>query len=242
MTSRLCVLLPAYNEGEHIGPLVKAIREIRLEGVSITPLVVNDGSRDNTARVAAEAGAVVISHEKNRGVGAAFRTGVEWARREGFDYLLHMDSDGQVPAAEIPLLVEPVSSGRADLALGTRFQGKWPSHFPRWKALALATAARLVGFLTGTPLTDISCGFRCMNRKILDVLHPHFDYDYIQESLIQALGARARVVDVPVTIDYSTDAGIKGMSRNTFRYSRRYLLITATSLFNFYRTRLRNLL
>ena len=236
---RLCVLLPAYNEAPRIAPVIEEARAVRIDGVEITVVVVNDGSRDDTARIAEQAGATVLSHPKNRGVGAGFRTGRDWAVEQGFDYVVHMDSDGQVLPREIPLLFAPVASGAADLALGSRFVHGSPAHLTAWKALALKSMAKTVRVLTGYPaLTDLSCGFRCMNRKILEAVRPTFDHDYIQETLIQALAAGARIVDVPVTVLYEEAPTRKGMSGQTFRYSRKFIMLTAYSLASFYRKRL----
>src|SRR5438876_10410188 len=117
----LWVLLPAYNEARNIAGVVEGVRAVRIDGVRIVPLVVDDGSRDETAALARAAGAEVIAHPKNRGVGAAFRTGRDHALAAGADFLVHMDSDGQVLPSEIPLVFEPVRRGEADLALGSRF-------------------------------------------------------------------------------------------------------------------------
>src|SRR5579883_865456 len=114
----LWVVLPAHNEAAHIADVVAAVR---IDGVEVHALVVDDGSRDATAELARGAGAEVISHPKNRGVGAAFRTGRDRAVEAGADYLVHMDSDGQILASEIPLLAAPVLRGDADLAIGSRF-------------------------------------------------------------------------------------------------------------------------
>ncbi len=233
---RLCALLPAHNEAAHIADVVAAVRAVRLDDTEIIPLVVNDGSRDATSELAARAGAVVVDHPINRGVGAGFRTGVEWARREGVDFLVHLDSDGQIPPHQIPLLYEPVRRGDADLALGSRFLGAWPANLSRWKATSLHLFARGVGALTGHALSDISCGFRCMNRRVLEAVNPSFDYDYIQETLLQALAIGARVVDVPVEVLYQRGAP-DGMSARTLRYSARFVGLVAYSLAHFYRAR-----
>ena len=234
--ARLCVLLPAYNEADHIGDMVRRIRKIVIPGIAVTVLVVNDGSRDETAKLATEAGAVVISHSVNRGVGAAFRSGILYARKEEFDYLLHMDSDGQIAPEQIPNLLDPLLRGDADLVLGSRFCGEFPANFKRWKVNALRALAGLLSLLTGSHLSDISCGFRAMNRMVLLELNPRFDYDYIQESLLQALAARARTVDVPVIVHYNVEP--TGMSRRTLRYISRFLLIMASGLLYFYRRRI----
>ncbi len=234
---RLCVLMPAFNEAANVGAVVRGVLALELP-VQVTALVVDDGSKDETAKVAREAGAEVISHPVNRGVGAAFRTGIEHARREGYDYLIHMDSDGQVPPAEIPKLLEPVLSGAADVAVGSRFLGSYPEHLALWKSLALTTTARAVGALAGYALSDLSCGFRCMNRKGIEAIQPTFDYDYIQETLIQILAAKLRVKDVSVDILYEAAPQKRpSMSAQTFRYSSRFLFITGYSMMKLVETR-----
>lgn len=236
---RLCVLMPAFNESANVGAVVRAVLALDLP-VQITALVVDDGSKDETAAVAREAGAEVISHPVNRGVGAAFRTGIEHAAREGYDYLIHMDSDGQVPPAAIPTLLAPVLSGAADVAVGSRFAGPFPAHLALWKSLALTATARVVGALAGYSLSDLSCGFRCMNRKALETVRPTFDYDYIQETLIQMLAAKLRLVDVPVDILYEAEPTKRpSMSAQTFRYSSRFLFITGYSMMKLVETRAR---
>jgi glycosyltransferase involved in cell wall biosynthesis len=238
----LFVLLPAYNEAAHIADIVARVRAVELDAATVHALVIDDGSRDRTAELARDAGAEVLSHPVNRGVGAAFRTGRDHALAAGADYLIHMDSDGQVLPEEVPLVFAPVASGEADLALGSRFlDGARPPYLDAWKAWGLHTLARSVGLATGRRLTDLSCGFRCMNRRILEAVRPTFDYDYIQETLIQALAAGARVKEVPVTVRYEPEPARPGMSGHTLRYTRRFLGLTAFSLAGFYRERARQL-
>ena len=238
----LYVLLPAYNEAANIGRVVAGVRALTIPGVTIIPLVVDDGSKDDTAKIARDAGAEVIVHPKNRGVGAGFRTGRDHALAAGADYLIHMDSDGQVLPSEIPLVFAPVHAGEADFAIGSRFLGgARPERLDAWKAFGLSTVARAIGLATGYSLHDISCGFRCMNRKVLEAVRPSFDYDYIQETLIQALAAAARIVEVPVTVLYEKEPARAGMSGHTLRYGRRFLELTAYSMASFYKTRARKI-
>ena len=234
---RLCVLFPAHDEAESIAGLVARARAVALPGVDVTLLVVDDGSTDDTGALAERAGATVLRHARNRGVGAAFRTGRDWALAHGFDFLVHLDADGQLLPEELPLVVTPVLRGDADLALGSRFIGKPPPNLGRWKALALAGAARGVALATGYRLSDMSCGFRCMNRHVMQSVRPTFDVDYIQETLIQALAVGARVVAVPVTVYYATSPSRKGLSKRPLRYGSRFLGLTAFALLDFYRRR-----
>ncbi len=238
---RLCVLLPAYNEDRVIAQVVADVQRVAIDGVALQTLVVSDGSTDNTVAQAEAAGATVVSHPVNLGVGAAFRTGIAWAREQGFDALVHMDSDGQLLPSEIPSLWAPIARGAADLVVGSRFLCERPGGLDRWKALSLTTAARTVGLLTGAPITDLSCGFRCMTRKIMDVVHPTFNYDYIQETLLQAIAAGARIVEVPVTALYGESFHQAGLSARPFQYGRRFLWLTGWSLGTFYAKRAHDL-
>ncbi len=234
----LAVILPAYNEAKNIARVVKGVRAVQIPGVKISVVVIDDGSIDDTATLARDAGAQVLVHPRNRGVGAGFRTGLDWALEHGADLLLHMDSDGQVLAEEIPLLVDPVLHGLADVALGCRFLRGRPENLAMWKATALRGMAQLVGLVTGYRLHDLSCGFRCMNRRIMQEIRPTFDYDYIQETLIQALAHRARIVEIPVTVLYEVEPQRVAMSSRVWTYGRRFMALTGYSLLQFYRQRL----
>jgi glycosyltransferase involved in cell wall biosynthesis len=237
MSRRVVVLLPAFNESAQIGRVVRAAQAVKYRDYLVTILVVDDGSSDGTAEVARAAGAEVVSHQRNRGVGAAFRTGLEWAKSHHAEFLVHLDSDGQIDPAEIPLVMGPVAGELADLAIGTRFSAGAPEALSGWKGSALTATARAVGFLTGQPLTDLSCGFRCLNRRVMDAVSPSFDFDYIQEVLIQALAAGARVVEVPVRVSYAPGSRA-GLSSRVVRYGARFLGLTAWSMAQFYRRKL----
>jgi len=230
----LCVLLPAYNEERSIGAMIVKILRLDIPKMSIVALVVDDGSRDQTARLAREAGAQVLSHGANRGVGAAFRTGLEWARENHFDFLAHIDADGQHRPEDIVRLIEPVAQGKADLAIGSRFLGAPPENLARWKSVSLQSLSRGVGRLTGCRLSDISCGLRCMNQRIMEKVVPTFDYDYIQESLLQAMAARARIMEIPVPVSYPAGPHSGRGPIETLRYILNSLALTAYALLEFF--------
>ena len=124
----------------------------------------------------------------------------------------------------------PVAAGACDLAIGSRFAGERPDGMAGWKQSALTGFARGVSALMGHRLRDLTCGYRCMNRKVIAALHPTFDYDYITESLVQAAAAGARICEVPVTVLYPPDHG--GMSRRVLRYSSRLLGTTAYAYYH----------
>lgn len=157
------IVVPAYNEAERIGRVIRDLFEHGWNNV----LVVNDGSSDATIVVAEQAGAKVISHIVNRGQGAVLETGNEYARRNGFDVVVHFDGDGQFCAADIKEAVEKIFSGY-DVVIGSRFLDK-RSALPWTKRYIVLPLARLVNrFLTGVNLTDAHNGFRVLNKKALE--------------------------------------------------------------------------
>lgn len=118
---KLVVIIPALNEEATIGGVVGRV-PVSIPGISqIERVVIDDGSRDGTAACAQEAGASVVRHPENRGVGEAFRTGVEEALRRGADIVVNMDGDGQFRPEDIPRLVRPILAGEAGFVTCTRF-------------------------------------------------------------------------------------------------------------------------
>ncbi len=233
---KVCVLLPALDEGERVGAVVRGILALNLEA-RVSVVVVDDGSTDDTVLKARAAGARVESLGANLGVGAALRRGFELARAEGFDYLVHIDADGQIDPAHIPALLAPVRAGEADVAIGSRFHNGPPAYLTPWKAAALRVLASAVGLVVDTPLTDLSCGIRCLGGTAIAAARPRFQSDYIQETLLQFFGAGLTVVEVPVTA--VAREGRRGLSARTFSYSIRYLLLLAFALSGFFVERLR---
>lgn len=233
---RICVLLPALNEGKNVGAVVRAVLAVGLDA-EVSVVVVDDGSTDDTAARAAEAGARVVSLGANLGVGAALRRGFELARAEGFDALVHIDADGQIDPAQIPALLAPVLSGEADVAIGSRFLNGTPAYLTPWKAAALKVLAAAVGLVVDAPLTDLSCGVRCLGKAAISAARPRFGSDYIQETLLQFFAAGLSVVEIPVSA--VARGGRRGLSARTFSYSVRYLLLLAFALAAFLLARLR---
>lgn len=236
---KICVLLPAYNEGARVREVLRGIRALRIENARMEIVLVDDGSTDDTASQARAAGARVVSLGENLGVGAALRRGFELARAEGFDYLVHIDADGQLDPAQIPLVLEPVRRGAADAAIGSRFLTGRPAYLGPGKAVALKLLAAAVGLAVDAPLTDLSCGIRALNRAAIHAARPRFKYDYIQETLLQFFAARLRVQEVPVIA--LERGGPRGISGRTVHYTVRYLLLLAFSLADFFLSRLKPL-
>jgi polyprenyl-phospho-N-acetylgalactosaminyl synthase len=196
-------VVAAFNEA-------KVIREVVASVVSggWPTVVVDDGSRDDTATEAAAGGAVALRHTINRGQGAALQTGIEYALRHGAELIVTFDADGQHDAADIPLLVEAL--GEADIALGSRFLGKVEGASARRMAL-LKTATMVSNGLSGMKLTDSHCGLRAFRATAAPKLTITQDrMAHASELLRKIRTSGLRVVEVPVTIRYTEHSMSKG--------------------------------
>ncbi|HPM41413.1 MAG TPA: glycosyltransferase family 2 protein [bacterium] len=156
------IVIPAYGEAESVADVVAGAVRAGFPKV----LVVDDGSRDGTAGRAREAGAMVLSHIVNRGVGAAVRTGLEAARLMGFDAAVTLDGDGQHDPEELARVLAPVAEGRADIAIGARLltRGRMPPMVRFFNAAANA----VTWLLCGRWYRDSQSGFRAWSSRAME--------------------------------------------------------------------------
>jgi polyprenyl-phospho-N-acetylgalactosaminyl synthase len=199
------VVVAAYNEAAVIagvvGELLSAYRRV---------VVVDDGSVDGTAAAARDAGAIVLHHPLNRGQGAALQTGFDYCLRHRARYAVTFDADGQHRVEEIALLLEPLRTGRADVALGSRFTGKAPD-MPRSRRLVLRLGILFTRVVSGARLSDTHNGLRALSRRALDqVLITQDRMAHASELIDQIVGSGLRYVEVPVTIRYTPYSRAKG--------------------------------
>lgn len=167
---RLSVVLPAKNESAAVGSTVEKIRQ---QYPNAEIIVVNDGSSDDTARVAEQAGARVVSHPYSKGNGAAIKTG---ARAASGDVIVFMDADGQHDPADIPRLLQKLQEGH-DMVVGARQRGSQAS---MGRGLANGFYNRLASYMTGHNVEDLTSGFRAVRadkfREFLYLLPNGFSY------------------------------------------------------------------
>ena len=163
---KLIVIIPAYNEEATIKEVISKIPKVN-ERISKTEIiVVNDGSSDKTKEKAEEAGALVISHIGNKGVGKAFQTGIENALKRKADILVNIDGDGQFNPNDIPKLISPILDKEADFVTATRFSdGKLIGNMPFVKKIGNKMFTSLTSKLVGQKFTDTQCGFRAYSRE-----------------------------------------------------------------------------
>lgn len=199
------ILIPAYNEESIIDRTIHSIPRdiIGVDEVSI--LVVDDGSSDNTATIAANAGANVISHTHNKGVGSAFHTAVQYALQNDADILVGIDADGQFDAKEIPGLIAPILNHKADMVIGNRFHTGMPKNMPRVKFAGNKMVSRLVSSICGQKFSDVSCGFRAYNRETLFRFNIYGQFTYTHETILSSVYQGLRVLELPITVRYDPE-------------------------------------
>ena len=195
---KLVIQVPAWNEEESL-PATLASLPRQVPGFeSVEIVVVDDGSRDGTARVARENGAAVVSLPLHRGLAAAFLAGLATALERGADVVVNTDADGQYDPGAIPDLVAPILAGKADVVLGDRGVGTL-SHFSPSKRLLQRLGSAVVRLLSGVPVFDATTGFRAFSRAAAARLNCFTTFTYTLETLIQAGNAGLMVVSVPVS-------------------------------------------
>lgn len=203
---RLIVNIPAYNEEKTIGEVVKKIPR-HIEGFrEVKVQVVDDGSNDKTVSVAQEAGAdIIVSHIRNQGVGAAFRTGVESALEHKADVFVNIDADGQFPTSDIPKFTELILSGKADMVVASRFGIKSARNMPWIKNFLNRLAASIIGKFLRYKIDDLTCGFRALSRETMLRLNLAYRFTYTQETIIDAISKNLIVKWIPVEVTYFDD-------------------------------------
>ena len=190
--------MPAFNEVASVGDVVREVFTA-LPGIAV--LVVDDGSRDETSRVATAAGALVATLPFNLGVGGAMRLGFRYALENGFDNVIQIDSDGQHDPRSVPALLESLAS--ADLVLGARFagEGEYRVRGPRqWAMLSLAS---ILSRTSKTVLTDTTSGFRASGPRAVALFAEHYPAEYLGdtiEALIIASRSGLIIRQVPVAM------------------------------------------
>lgn len=203
---RVFVVVPAYHEARSVGAVVG---ELRARGW--TPVVVDDGSTDATATVAAAAGARVLRHPVNLGQGAALQTGIDYAVRAGADAIVTFDADGQHVADDVPALLAALAGG-ADIALGSRFIGRIDGA-GRGRRVFLRAAVVVSNWLSGLRLTDAHCGIRAFRAEVAPTLRlAHSGMAHASELLRHVRRHRLHCIEVPVTVRYTAYSRARGQS------------------------------
>ena len=227
----LVVLIPALNEERTIGSVIKAIPE-KIPGMGkVLVLVVDDGSTDRTVQKARQARAdKIVSHGVNKGLGIAFRTGVETALGMKADIIVNIDADGQFNPEDIGKLVAPIVAGKADVVTCSRFKKKsLEPKMPAVKRFGNRLFTKMINFFTKSNFTDTQCGFRAYSKDAALRLNLFAKFTYTQETLIDLVSKGMRVEEVACKVR-GQRKGQSRMVKSWYSYGIKALLIVVRTL------------
>ncbi len=196
--TRLVIQIPCLNEEETIALTIRELPR-KITGIDqIDILVINDGSEDNTVQAALNAGAHhVISHTCNRGLAAAYISGLEHALRLRADIIVNTDADNQYRASDIERLIQPILRGEADIVIGSR-PIEQIEHFSVTKKILHRFGSFVVRWISGTSVIDATSGFRAVSREAARHLFVYNQYTYTIETIIQASQQNLKIASVPI--------------------------------------------
>ncbi len=192
------VVIPAYNEEQNLAAIVAETRDIQ---PSIDIVVVDDGSTDNTAKIARQVGAQLLQLPFNIGVGGAMRTGFKYARESGYNCVIQIDADGQHDPIFLAALLEQLEF--FDIVIGARFAGEGEYKVSGPRKWAMTMLSWSLSRICGTQLTDTTSGFKALGPGAIDLFAERYPAEYLGdtvEALVLASRRGLRVTQVPVAM------------------------------------------
>jgi glycosyltransferase involved in cell wall biosynthesis len=201
---KLVIQIPCLNEEQTL-PLVLESIPKHIPGIdSIDVLVINDGSDDRTVEVAKAHGVKhFVHHPQRQGLARSFHDGILKALELGADVIVNTDGDNQYPQADIPLLIQPIVAGRADMVIADR-QIQQIAHFSAGKKFMQRVGTRVLNAAAGTQVPDAPSGFRAYSREAAMRLNVVTRFSYAMETLIQAGNKGMSIASVPITVNPKT--------------------------------------
>ena len=207
--------MPAFNEAENIRQVINSLPKQIENVVEIEVLVVDDGSTDDTIELAESLNASVISHHKNRGLGIAFHSALEYALDNNAKILVSIDADGQFDPQDIPDLIAPIQKGYAQMVTGNRFAKGKPANMPGLKYWGNKQISKIINYISKNQFEDVSCGFRAYSRDALYQLNLFGSYSYTHEVILNLAFKGYPIVEHPIDVKYFLDRKSKVASSIT---------------------------
>ncbi len=213
------VCIPAYNEEQNIANIVNASKKF-VDSV----IVCDDGSTDNTTKVAKEAGAIVLEHKKNQGYGAAIATLFDYARNENADVMITIDGDGQHDPNQIPLLLDVITTHNVDVVIGSRSLDN--ANTPKYRKAGIKIITSAANYATDIKVSDSQSGFRAYSNSAISEIHPTENGMSVStEILLKISNKGLSIAEVPISVSYEGDTSTQhpvshgtGVFANTIKY------------------------
>lgn len=194
---RICVIIPTYNESRAIAKLINQISKLRLEVI-----IIDDGSTDDTVRIAAACGAKVLTNLKNMGKGASLIKGYKFALARGFDAIISMDGDGQHSPDDLSAFMQKAQTSQSALIVGNRMG--MTKGMPALRVITNFLMSKFISLIVKQHIPDTQCGFRLVKKELLARIDLSTSkYETESEVLIKAAHLGFKIESIPVETIYS---------------------------------------
>ncbi len=198
---KLIIQIPCFNESGTLAIALKALPRSVPGFDKVEWLIIDDGSQDDTVKVARECGVDhIVSHTRNQGLARGFMTGLDACLRNGADVIVNTDADNQYNADDIPALTAPILEKRADIVVGAR-PIETIKHFSPAKKFLQKLGSWVVRIASNTDIPDAPSGFRAMSRDAAERLMVFNDYTYTLETIIQAGQKNMAITSIPIRVN-----------------------------------------
>jgi glycosyltransferase involved in cell wall biosynthesis len=195
---KITVGIPAFNEEKNIAGIIQKLNEI-----ADTVIVCNDGSTDNTGKIAEKMGAIVVNHQRNMGYGDAIRSLFLKARELDSDMLITLDSDGQHRIEDVIPVAEPIIKNQTDLVIGSRFLEGTQENIPKYRKTGIKIITKLANTALEENVTDSQSGFRAYGKRILSTITPsEHGMGVSNEILMKASKQGFKITEIPIVVTY----------------------------------------
>jgi len=211
---RSCVIIPAFNEADNIGAVVKAVKSLNLDCI-----VVDDGSDDETSLIAKRDGAYLIRHDVRRGKGASLKDGFDYAKSQAYDTMVVMDADGQHEASDIPRFIDRARETGASVIVGNRMAN--PTGMPKIRIFTNRFMSAIISAICGQKIADTQCGYRFFSSKAIDDIEIEARKFEIDSELLIKLARKGYDIEsIAIKSIYAKETSKIRPIRDAFRFIR----------------------
>lgn len=212
------IIIPCYNEAANVEKLFNAIKNVSISNCEITPLFINDCSKDNTLNVLESLGVKYLDNPINLNIGGTVQTGFIYANEYNYDVAVQMDGDGQHPPSELHKIVQPLLQDKGDIIIGSRFLDNEGFQSSALRRFGIDFFCKLNRLLVGVTVRDSTSGYRAYNKKAIAELIKYYPDEYPEpEAIVYLANKKLRIKEVAVLMS-EREGGVSSIRRFTSIY------------------------
>ncbi|MFJ8102259.1 glycosyltransferase family 2 protein [Lysinibacillus sp. NPDC096212] len=197
----ILVIIPAFNEEENIGKLIRKIQEIKYKN-NVDIVIINDQSTDETSPICKKMDVDILDLPCNLGIGGAVQTGYKYAALHNYDIAIQVDGDGQHNPEYIENLIGPIIQGKSDMVIGSRYIEHLGFQSTGVRRMGIWYLKNLINILTGLKITDPTSGYRACNKEIIQIFASNYPKDYPEPESIMFIKRKGlKISEVPVIMN-----------------------------------------